>query len=61
MKAEQTEDVYENVYRRLNPPSNPFCPYERRRHLRDLWPSEQAKFKALVDASLAALAGDDPG
>lgn len=41
---------YDAAYRAAHPRLFPFSPYERQRELRDLWPSEQAKFRRIVDA-----------
>lgn len=43
-------DTYEQAYRRLHPRRFPYSSHERQLELRDLWPSEQAKFRKLVDA-----------
>lgn len=42
---------YDAIYRRAHPRRFPFSPYERQMQLRDLWPSEQEKFRRIVDAA----------
>lgn len=43
---------YAKIYRRLNPRKHPYSPYEPQRQLTDLWPSEQEKFKRMIDTIL---------
>lgn len=43
---------YETIYRRLHPRTHPFSPYEVQRQLRDLWESDQQRFRDQVDKIL---------
>lgn len=54
-----SETIYDKIYRRANPKLFPYSPYERQPELRDLWPSEQEKFKRVVDAALAREASHE--
>ena len=38
------------IYRRINNPPGPACPYRRPCELRDIWPKLQEDFKRTVDA-----------
>lgn len=51
---------YERIYRRLNPRTFPYSPYERQRELSDLWPREQQKFRDMVDTILNDRASLNP-
>jgi hypothetical protein len=42
-------DTYERIYRETHPRIFPYSPWERQLELRDLWPSEQQKFRNHVD------------
>lgn len=54
----ESEDIYDRVYREMNPRIFPYSPWERQRQLCDLWPSEQKKFKDMVDAVAKSLDRD---
>lgn len=45
-------DFYEQIYRDMNPPVHPWCPYGKRPGLRDLWKNEQIKFEHMADSVL---------
>lgn len=45
---------YDQIYRELHPRQFPHSPYEKQRELRNLWPSEQEKFKQEIDVVLRA-------
>lgn len=42
---------YDAAYRRAHPRLFPYSPWERQKELSDLWPSEQKKFRDVVDAA----------
>ena len=49
-----SEVDYDKAYRLAHPRMFPFSPWERQRELSNLWPSEQEKFRKIVDAALKA-------
>ena len=44
---------YDKIYVKAHPPRFPYSPHAKQRQLKDLWPSEQEKFKRIVDAALS--------
>ena len=61
MSREELLALAERAYRDLHPPMFPYSPWERKMELRDLWPSEQAKFVRTVSASLRSRAAMGEG
>jgi hypothetical protein len=41
---------YDQIYRKLHPPTMPYSPWSRQRELCDLWPVDQRAFREMVDA-----------
>lgn len=46
---------YDQIYRDLHPITFPWSPYDRQLELRDLWPSDQERFRKKIDTIGRAL------
>lgn len=53
-----SDSIYDRVYREIHPRMFPYSPWERQMELRDIWPSEQKKFKDMVDAVAKSIDRD---